>query len=383
MKYFIRTLVLALAVPLYVQAASQISYMSFDNTHVDTYGFMTTENSQYGTFVPGYSGQCFRSSHAGDDGSGTADYVIKTASSSGPWPASGELYIKFYYMFESSYELTSTNVKWLRGNSTNPYIQTICRTLTDTSISFLHYWGPIPDVGFDCGTDLGKYPGASGQTFRGTWMKVELYFKLSSGDNYDNCDGISWLKIDGTLIYEYTNIKTGQPTGWASPSINAISNQESGKGWWRIDEMEIWDGDPEVTDTTPPYAAEWDPEKSATGIDKGTSIAFQALDDGDGVDIDTIETEVEGVTYCWESLSGDCDGGSGVKSLVITGTPPNYNVTLTLNEFSYDQVVNVTNSFDDLAENNFQESYSFTIESAPTASPKMSYGSTFSGGVAK
>lgn len=105
-------------------------------------------------------------------------------------------------------------------------------------------------------------------------------------------------------------------------------------------------------DTTAPYTGSWNPAKSATGIAKDTNIVVHVLDDGDGVDQSTIVMTVEG----------------SVVTPTITGTSADY--TLTYNpavDFSYGQVVNVTVDASDLASNAMtQDSYSFTIESAPS-----------------
>ena len=120
------------------------------------------------------------------------------------------------------------------------------------------------------------------------------------------------------------------------------------------------------SEPTGPVTSDWDPAKSATGVDKDTNIVFVISDDGDGVDIDTIQMDEEGNNHCWESLVAACPD-AGDKDLVITGTSASYTVTYDPGvDYSYDQVVNVTIDADDLAgtpNSMEQDVYLFTIES--------------------
>jgi hypothetical protein len=87
-------------------------------------------------------------------------------------------------------------------------------------------------------------------------MLVEVYFKLSSGSNHLNSDGEQWVKINGEYVIHQKNVKTGKPSRMSIPAINATTNQPSGKGWWQIDEFEVWDGIPGDVSEYPPIQAE-------------------------------------------------------------------------------------------------------------------------------
>ena len=110
-----------------------------------------------------------------------------------------------------------------------------------------------------------------------------------------------------------------------------------------------------VEDTTPPYTSGHNPAKNATGVAKDTNIEVHIKDDGSGVDQSSIVMAVEG----------------NQVTPTITGTPADY--TLTYNpsaDFDHDQVVDITIDASDLATPPNvmpQDSYSFTIESAPDA----------------
>jgi len=103
-------------------------------------------------------------------------------------------------------------------------------------------------------------------------------------------------------------------------------------------------------DTTPPYTSGHAPAKDAPSVPVDTNIVVHVMDDGDGVDIATIEMTVEGVEVM----------------PVITGLSDDY--TLTYDppaDFNYGQVVDVTIDASDLsspANPMTQDAYSFTTE---------------------
>jgi hypothetical protein len=70
-------------------------------------------------------------------------------------------------------------------------------------------------------------------------MKVEIYFRLSSGADHGNADGIQWLRIDGETVIEGYDVVTGVPGRLSSPAIKATCNAPSGHGWWQIDDYEV------------------------------------------------------------------------------------------------------------------------------------------------
>jgi len=97
-------------------SASKIGQVDFEQSLSDSYGFVHDfENSEYVTYVSGHTGYSARSSHAGDDGSGAEDFCLTTATSY--WPASNQLYLRYYLKYEAEYINTSSNVKLLWTHS--------------------------------------------------------------------------------------------------------------------------------------------------------------------------------------------------------------------------------------------------------------------------
>ena len=227
--------------------AQKLSEIRLDNNFQDKYNYFKANNSQFGAFVNGVSGSAFRSSHAGDDGSGGDDFtlVTTTGENSNYWPATNELYIKFYYRFDDNYENISHNVKWLWTYGNDYHNEIGCQYVEPDRVSFM--W-QLSGGGAGWTSGVTKYGGASAT--KGSWMLVEIYFKLSSGVNHLNADGVQWIKINGKYAINQTNVKTGKPSRMSSPAINATSNQPAGKGWWQIDEFEVWDGIPSSTSST-------------------------------------------------------------------------------------------------------------------------------------
>ena len=127
-------------------------------------------------------------------------------------------------------------------------------------------------------------------------------------------------------------------------------------------------------DTDPPYLNGLDPEDNETDVPPNTNMVAIINDGGNGVDIDTIEWEIKSTVHCWESLSSDCDGGSGIKDLVITGGLTSYVVTYNPEtDFLYDEEVSWTFNASDLTGTPnamSEESGSFTIMSEPFSDAK-------------
>jgi len=230
-------------------SAKKLGEINFNNsTHTDTYGFLQANNIQYGSFVSGYSGLAFRSSHAGDDDSGSADYthVTTTGNNDNYWPSTNELYFKFRYKFESNYENTSKNVKWLWTYGTDYHNELICESVSSSRVGMR--WQLSGGGAKWSDGKITQYGGVSAT--KGTWMMVEIYFKLSSGPDHLNADGIQWIKINGNYAINQTMVKTGKPNRLSLPAINASNNQPAGHGWWQIDEFEVWDGMPSISIST-------------------------------------------------------------------------------------------------------------------------------------
>ncbi|MCP4650105.1 MAG: fibronectin type III domain-containing protein [PVC group bacterium] len=89
-----------------------------------------------------------------------------------------------------------------------------------------------------------------------------------------------------------------------------------------------------VPDTTPPYTTGHSPAKNATGVARDTDIVVHVLDDGAGVDINTIIMKVNGTTV----------------TPTITGTSADYTLTYAPPaDFDNEEVVNISVEASDLA----------------------------------
>jgi hypothetical protein len=214
----------------------KIGYMNFDNNLVDPLGYLNPHNHENVIFVPGKTGLSVRSSHAGDDGSGSNDFIIQGRNS---WPDTNEMYIRFYYKFDHSYVNDSHNVKWLWTLGSDFHQELIVTNLTDKKITLL--WQLTGGSAWS-NRIVSKY--GDGEFTIGEWNLIEIYFKLSTGLKKLNFDGVQWVKINGKSLIYQTDVCTGMPGKISVPGINATRNQPSGCGWWEIDELEIWNGIP-------------------------------------------------------------------------------------------------------------------------------------------
>jgi hypothetical protein len=226
-------------------AATQYCDMQFEENHTDTLGGCTPSNSGYGSFVSGHDGYAFRSSHAGDDGSGSDDYTIPYYGFDERMNDTGEIYIEWWVKYESDYTNSSQNVKWAWTGQSASYshLEIIWRG-GSSWIWQLSGSG----AGFDCGTDVSKNPSTHNIT-KGVWHHVEIYIKDTG-----TCATSQLTVWVDDVEKTYTNVDWGtiKDAGWiSSPAINATSNQPEGEGWWQIDQFEVWDGLPGADTTSP------------------------------------------------------------------------------------------------------------------------------------
>lgn len=120
-------------------------------------------------------------------------------------------------------------------------------------------------------------------------------------------------------------------------------------------------------DTTNPYTYGHDPAPNSTGVGITNDIVVHLADDGDGVDIATIELTEESNLHC---CSGQSCGG-GTADLTCSGTSADYTVTLSGRNYSNGQQVDITIDADDLASSPnsmTQDSYHYTCALAQTTS---------------
>lgn len=223
-------------------AAQKIAQIDFDNaaTTIDPYGNANISWSDVdpGTiqYVAGHSGKAARTSHNYDDGGG--DLTISIGM-----PKSGEIYIKWWVKYEAQYwGLVGSiwNVKWLwsgAGGDEN-HTEHIFQYYNNGNIGLNSYQSDPNFKAF--------YSTTFPYTF-GDWMKVEMYWKQSTG-NGTNADGVFWCRVNDVIRINETSLVTGIIQGSiSSPAIKASGDCETGKGWWQIDSYEAWDGMPDET----------------------------------------------------------------------------------------------------------------------------------------
>ena len=227
-----------------VLAQNKIGEFDFENNIIDPYGNLITREWYNGTaaniitYVSGHDGLAGRSSHNTDDGGDDFGILLPAT-----FPASGELYIKWWVKYESNYWGDCGgiwNVKWLWSLGAN-HNELIFQYYDNNNIGI--DWQLVQ--GASWGNGSGMRSASFPYTF-GNWMKIEIYFKLSSGPNHYNYDGIQWLKVNDNYIIHDESVSTGVPGQISSPALKATCNCASGHGWWQIDEYEAWDGIPSL-----------------------------------------------------------------------------------------------------------------------------------------
>ena len=278
--------------PVTANAAQLLSKVDFEQELNDPYDFVEFGYPETVTFVPGHTGYAARSSHSRADSGTTYGLLITTNKGNGSeyWPKSGELYIRYYLKYEVGYKNTCDNIKWLwtyYGNGTGvPYDshnELIFSGQTATKINFRWQIG-----GSGSGWSNGRVVNYSSADYvMGDWMLVEIYFKLSSGGDYMNHDGIQWLKINGTTVFFDDHVATSKPGRMSVPSINASSGNAAGHGWFQLDDYEIWDGIPGSSQDYPPTVTITSPTSQDT-FDSGESTIGLAGTSGDDNGISSI-----------------------------------------------------------------------------------------------
>lgn len=167
---------------------------------------------------------------------------------------------------------------------------------------------------------------------------------------------------DYSLISGSDAMDAGTDLG-AAYNTDVNGNTRGADGTWDIGAFEYDSG-------VAPVVTGYDPAKSETGVNKDTNIEFIIYDATNDVDLDTIVMTEESNYHCCSDMVGTCPG-SGAKDLTCT----DYSVlgdgyTVVYNpgtDYSYEQIINVTIDADDDQGNSMdQDSYSFTIESAPS-----------------
>lgn len=194
------------------------------------------------TYVDGYKGMAVRTSHnTEDDGGG--DFEISHYKNG--WPESKEIYISYYLKLEDGYDKAPgegiLNFKQFWSLGQEGHQELIMQSIDSSGIGFS--WLISGNAGWDQGTDILKYSERH-QYKRNEWMHLEIYIKQSSGDSCEIADGICWFKLNGEEVFYGDDVITRKTGSFRSPALKASGDCEPGKGWWQIDEYEMWDGIP-------------------------------------------------------------------------------------------------------------------------------------------
>jgi hypothetical protein len=237
-------------------AATRIAYYKMDGDLTDETGNDIVDWVNYSDGTPGedfitwysgvncYDGGCARSDHGSADGTdgdltGVIDHTWLTAE------GISTIYIRYRLYIESAYP-TFSNFKLVRSDT--PYLEMSIKDYLsggfDTVLNTHSGYGWLE------GTAEVANPKWETETVRGNWHLIEIKYTIHA------TDGTAWIKINGIEgtgtsrdIYTEGGYRS-EGTTWGeflkSPAIKASGDG----GWWRIDEYEIWDGDPDP-DTTP------------------------------------------------------------------------------------------------------------------------------------
>lgn len=236
--------------------AQQIGQMDCENNLIDSiYDFLFT-GYECPSYVSGHTNEAARSAHNDDDCEAAQHSLVIGIGGGVEGPhtyswASEELYIKWWAKYEAAYINSSDNVKifWNGSGAHNEII-------LDSGMATLRW--QLSGSGSGWSSGITKYSSNFGD-IKGTWTKFEIYIKQSTGAGHLNADGMQWIKVNGDYVIYEDDVKTGEPDAMVSPGINGTADQATDHGWWQIDDYEVWDGIPGVTNNL------------ITGIDSGAS----------------------------------------------------------------------------------------------------------------
>ncbi|EKD26568.1 MAG: hypothetical protein ACD_79C01122G0002, partial [uncultured bacterium] len=243
----------------FVMSANRLAKIDFEGNLSDINNFANVQVYPSGipgnivNYVPGQNGLAVRSSHNNDDGGGDLEIGIPT------FPATNELYIKYWVRYDINYEIESgttfynTKHLWLDGGNSTGHTELLIAGIDKVNniITFLWQGGGI--TGFNNGTVLSKYVSTSHRI--GDWMKMEIFIKLSTGVNHVNNDGNFKLTVNDNILLNETNVVTGYYAAGGSdrcPALKATADCPVNKGWWELDNYEIWDGLPDIISPSAP-----------------------------------------------------------------------------------------------------------------------------------
>lgn len=194
------------------------------------------------SFVEGLKGMAVRTSHnTKDDGGGD----LEISHYKYGWPESNEIYISYYLKLETGYDKAvdegSLNFKQFWSLGQEGHQELIMQSIDSNSIGFA--WQISGNAGWNKGSVISKHSERQ-QYKHDNWMHLEIYIKKSSGDSCQNSDGICWFKLNGKEVFYGDDVITGDIGAFRSPALKASGECEPGKGWWQIDEYEMWNGIP-------------------------------------------------------------------------------------------------------------------------------------------
>jgi hypothetical protein len=229
--------------------SEKIVYINFDNNLEDQFKRAQVEVNPPDvtpdsiiSYVEGFKGMAVRTSHnAIDDGGG--DFEISHYKYG--WPESNEIYISYYLKLESGYDKAVDegflNFKQFWSFGQEGHQELIMQNIDSNSIVFA--WQISGNAGWNKGTEILNY--SEKQNYRrDDWMHLEIFIKKSSGDSCQNSDGICWFKLNGNEVIYGDDVVTGNIGNFRSPALKTSGDSKPGKGWWQIDEYEMWNGVP-------------------------------------------------------------------------------------------------------------------------------------------
>ncbi len=113
-------------------------------------------------------------------------------------------------------------------------------------------------------------------------------------------------------------------------------------------------------DSVPPYVTPLYPTAGATGIPVDSDVTFYIYDDIDGVDINTVQVDINGIIY-----------SSNNSSFFYSGTPFSYIITINPPmDFQFDDLINIQIDASDLEEPaNVMPTYSYSFQTVEDLQP--------------
>ena len=123
---------------------------------------------------------------------------------------------------------------------------------------------------------VNTYPSAGYSVDDNQWHKMEVYIDLGTTGPTGTCT----VKVDNTVIYNNTSVHYRDAIGINGNILNKMSwpantsGTPSGTNWQWLDDLEIWDGMPNQTDTIPPVRSNPQPTGTLSSGTTQTTISL-------------------------------------------------------------------------------------------------------------